>query len=178
MERKHPVFSLCGLNCCLCPRYNTEGKSKCPGCGGKDFNLKHPSCAVINCNKKKDNVEFCFQCKSYPCKKYTKENNEDSFITYKNVMKDFNDCEKYINKYIDKLNKKTLILERLLKEHNNGRLKNFYCIAVNLLEIQDLENVIKSVEDLSISKEDKIKLIVDLLNDVASRNNISLKLRK
>ena len=68
--RNNPRFSLCGLNCCLCPRFNTDGISKCPGCGGKDFSNQHPTCAVATCNKKHDNVEYCFQCSEYPCKKY------------------------------------------------------------------------------------------------------------
>lgn len=32
MKRGAPGFSLCGLNCGLCPRFNTEAKSKCLGC--------------------------------------------------------------------------------------------------------------------------------------------------
>gem|GEM_PF-3991072 len=31
--RSYPLFSDCGLNCGLCPRYYTDGASRCPGCG-------------------------------------------------------------------------------------------------------------------------------------------------
>lgn len=58
-KRNFPQLSLCGLNCGLCPRYHCNGISKCPGCGGKDFNLKHPTCSVVTCNQKHDNVEYC-----------------------------------------------------------------------------------------------------------------------
>lgn len=51
-KREYSLFSLCGLNCGLCPHYQTNGISKCPGCGGQDFHLKHPTCAVITCNRK------------------------------------------------------------------------------------------------------------------------------
>jgi len=50
-KREYPLFSLCGLNCGLCPKYHTNGESKCPGCGGTDFTLKHPPCKVIRCNQ-------------------------------------------------------------------------------------------------------------------------------
>jgi len=30
-QREYPLFSACGLNCGLCPRYHTDGISKCPG---------------------------------------------------------------------------------------------------------------------------------------------------
>lgn len=85
-KREYPMFSLCGLNCCLCPRYHTDGSSKCPGCGGADFTLYHPSCPVITCNKKHDNIEFCFECSLYPCQKY--EYQVDSFISKRNILQD------------------------------------------------------------------------------------------
>jgi hypothetical protein len=132
-KRKYPLFSLCGLNCGLCPRYQSEGKSKCPGCGEKDFCSKHPTCPVISCNIKHDNVEFCFQCSSYPCKKYIKRSKNDSFISYQNVKNDFEECSKIgIENYMNKLNSKIDILDFFLKNYNNGRLKGFYCLTVNL----------------------------------------------
>jgi hypothetical protein len=33
--RNYPLFSLCGLNCGLCPRYHTQGESKCPAAAAK-----------------------------------------------------------------------------------------------------------------------------------------------
>jgi hypothetical protein len=106
-KRKYPLFSLCGLNCGLCPRYQTDGKSRCPGCGGEDFHLKHPTCAVITCNKKHDYVEYCFQCSSYPCNRYNEPSKVDSFISYRNVISDFKKAYKIgVEKYQTKLNKK------------------------------------------------------------------------
>ncbi len=96
-----------------------------PGCGGKDFNKKHPSCTVINCNKKHDNVEYCCLCSSYPCNKYI-SSNKDSFITYSNIIKDFNFAKKEgIENYIKILNEKIIILEFLLNNYNDGRRKSF-----------------------------------------------------
>jgi hypothetical protein len=182
-KRKYPLFSLCGLNCGLCPHYQSEGKSKCPGCGGKDFYLKHPTCSVISCNKKHDNVEFCFQCSSYPCKKYIEVSKTDSFISYQNVKSDFDECNKCgIEHYMDRLNRKIDILEFLLKKYNNGRLKNFYCIAVNLLPLEDLDEVIKFINEVieknEINIDNKIKAIVNLFNEKAKENDIVLELRK
>ena len=34
-DREYPLFSACGLNCGLCPRFYTDGESRCPGCGAK-----------------------------------------------------------------------------------------------------------------------------------------------
>lgn len=181
-RREYPLFSLCGLNCGLCPRYQTDGKSKCPGCGGLDFHLKHPTCAVITCNKKHDTVEFCFQCSLYPCKRYSEPSKADSFISYRNVITDFKKAYREgIDKYKIDLNEKVRILEFLIKNYNDGKRKSFYCIAVNLLNLTDLRSIMEQI-DKKISKQDidmkhKIELIICLFESKAKKGNIDLKLR-
>lgn len=181
-NREYPLYSLCGLNCCLCPRYQTNGESKCPGCGGKKFHLKHPTCSVITCNQKHDNVEFCFQCSAFPCEKYSKPSSTDSFISYRNVISDFEKAKTDLNKYKSELNEKKDILEFLIDNYNDGRRKGFYCIAVNLLKLTDVRDIMNEVND-SISKQDipignKIEKIICLFKDKASKDKISLKLNK
>lgn len=182
-SRKYSLFSLCGLNCGLCPRYQTDGISKCPGCGGKNFHLKHPSCAVISCNRKHDHVEYCFQCSSYPCDRYKEPSKLDSFITYRNVITDFKKAnETGLAKYQKELNEKVDILEYLIKNYNDGRRKGFYCLAVNLLKLPDLNEIIEQInnkiknQDMEI--KEKIKLVIDLLELKAKKEKIELKLRK
>jgi len=51
--RSYPQFSACGLNCGLCPRYHTSGITRCPGCAGENFLMKHPSCGVLSCSQRK-----------------------------------------------------------------------------------------------------------------------------
>jgi hypothetical protein len=182
-KRKYPQFALCGLNCGLCPRFQTEGGSKCPGCGGPDFHLKHPSCTVITCSKKHDDVEFCYQCQEYPCDRYNKEGKLDSFITYKNVLADFEKAEKSgIEKYIKELNEKVEILEYLIKNYNDGRKKNYYCIAVNLTSLQDLKKIVNKIKTeihiQDVELKEKISLVVGLFEESAAKNKIELKLRK
>ena len=83
--------------------------------------MKHPTCAVITCNKKHDNVEYCFQCSSYPCKRYSEPSKVDSFISYRNVISDFKKANKIgIDKYQMELNEKVNILEFLIK-NNKGK---------------------------------------------------------
>lgn len=180
--RKYPLFSLCGLNCGLCPQYQTKSKSKCPGCGGEEFNMKHPSCPVINCNKKHDNIEYCCFCSSYPCDRY-KNNNKDSFITYKKRIADFECIKKEgIESYRKILNRKVHILEFFLDNYNDGKRKNFYCLAVNLLELTDLEDVLNKInankEFEEFQLKEKIIFITDLLNKKADNRKTELKLRK
>ena len=181
-KRDYPLFSLCGLNCGLCPRFHTDGPSKCPGCGGNDFHLKHPSCAVITCNKKNDNVEFCFQCSKYQCDRYSQKNKKDSFITYKNIERDMSFARVDFNKYKKELDEKVQILEDMLLNYNDGKKKNFYCCAVNLLSLTDCKEFIfeikNNIDPQCLNIKDKMKLIVDLINKKAEECGVELKLRK
>jgi len=181
-KRKYPLFSLCGLNCGLCPRYQTAGASKCPGCGGPDFHLKHPTCAVISCNLKHDRIEHCYQCSQYPCERYSRSNQADSFITYKNVASDFAKAKKAgLGRYQSELDQKVKILEFLIADYNDGRRKNFYCLAVNLLSLPDLQGIMRGIEgkiqDFGGDRKTMIKTVIGLMESSAKNRNIELKLR-
>lgn len=179
--RAYPLFSLCGLNCGLCPRYQNEGKSKCPGCGGKDFHLQHPSCAVITCSQRHGDIEYCFLCRDYPCDRYRVPSEKDSFITYRNVQRDMRKAvDQGIENYQAELNEKVSFLEYLLADFNDGRKKNFYCLAVNLLAPADLEEIRQKINGLAetMPQNEKIKLIEAWFNQMAASRGIALKLKK
>jgi hypothetical protein len=178
-----PRFSLCGLNCGLCPQYHGTQASRCPGCGGPDFYLKHPSCAVITCSRKHEEVEFCFQCSCYPCGRYAKPSDKDSFITYRNVLSDFDMVQSGgIDRYAEELDEKAAVLAFLLEHFNDGRRKSFYCLAANLLSLGDLRDVLSYTDaetgDAALSRKDRIERIVSALEDKAKQKGITLKLRK
>ena len=182
-QREFPSFSLCGLNCGLCPRYQTKAKSKCPGCGGTDFQEKHPTCAVITCNKKHDTVEYCFKCSLYPCARYKEKSQVDSFISYQNVLVDFQKAElEGLEQYKYELEKKMAILEYLIENYNDGKRKSFYCLAINLLLLPDLQAIMDEINTnigkQDINKQVKIKKIITLFETKAQEKNIKLVLRK
>ena len=179
--RKYPLFSACGLNCGLCSRYHTNGKSKCPGCAGAGFSAVHPSCGVLSCCQRKG-IEYCFLCEDYPCKKYDGADLSDSFITHKNQFYDL-DKAKHIGMeaYEAELNEKIRVLEELLKNFDDGRQKGFYCIAVNLLDLQDIKTVMRQIDDavvLDTPLKMKAAAVARLFEDMAEKKGISLQLRK
>jgi hypothetical protein len=138
---------------------------------------------VITCNKEHDQVEHCFQCSSYPCKRYNNASTRDSFITYKNVLSDFEKASEFgIRTYQEELNKKIKILELLIKNYNDGRRKSFYCIAVNLIKLNKLEQIMEKIDqeikEQDLDLKDKINLMVELIESTAKKEKIELKLRK
>lgn len=173
IQRSHPQFSLCGLNCALCPRYNTAGPSRCLGCGAENFSEFHPTCAIMTCNNKKESVAFCFECSNYPCARYPDEDTKDSFISYQNRKKDVISAQQNLNTYLNKINEKNLILNYLLEYHNDGRSKSFYCQAVNLLELEDLNEIKSRLFQTSDTKE-----VRQMILETAQKRGINLALRK
>lgn len=180
-QRKYPLFSACGLNCGLCPRYQMDGASKCPGCAGEGFSTKHPACGVLSCSQRKE-LEYCYQCDEYPCKKYDGADKRDSFITH---LKQLGDLDKAramgIAAYRSELDEKKLILEMLLANYNDGRRKSLFCLAVNLLELQDIRHVMEQIAretQPEQSTKEKAATAVKLVQRMTEQRNITLKLRK
>ena len=179
-QRSYPLFAACGLNCGLCPRYQTDGASKCPGCAGEGFLSKHPSCGVVSCCQRKD-VEYCYLCEEYPCKKYDGADTADSFVVH-NSLANFEKVGKYgIDGYKAELDEKIGILEDLLANYNDGRRKNLFCIAVNLMELPDIKKVMARILS-EVKPEESLKeksaLAVRLFQAMAEERGIVLKLRK
>jgi hypothetical protein len=180
-NRKYPLFSACGLNCGLCSRYHTVGSSKCPGCAGEGFSDKHPSCGILSCCQRKSS-EYCYLCADYPCKKYDGVNLSDSFITHKNQLIDLDKARRVgIESYTAELYKKVRILEELLKNHDDGRRKSFLCLAVNLLNLNDINLIMEQIVnegDAKAAIKEKSIIAVHAFENIAEQKGISLRLRK
>lgn len=139
-QREYPLFSLCGLNCALCPMHLNQ---YCPGCGGGEGNQ---SCAIFRCGREHGCPEYCFQCSEYPCEKYDSVMEYDSFLPHRNMRKDMERAKSGgIDSYQAELAEKAAILQELLDNYNDGRRKTFYMLAVYLLELQDLKDAMEQI---------------------------------
>ena len=177
-NRQNQLFSLCGLNCGLCPMFLNK---YCPGCGGGEGNQ---SCRIAKCSMEHTGIEYCFQWSKYPCLHYEHIDDFDSFITHLHRRADLEKAkESGIEAYNAEQIEKTEILNILLSEYNAGRQKTMFCVAVNLLDLQELRKVIKEVEKKQDDMEtwtlkEKSAFVVGLLQETAAKKNIDLKLRK
>ncbi len=176
-NRQNQLFSLCGLNCGLCPmRLN----GYCPGCGGGQGNQ---SCKIARCSMERGGIEYCFQCSEYPCEKYEHIDDFDSFITHQHRKADLEKAQLIgIKAYNAEQTEKKMILDKLLADYNDGRKKTLYCAAVNLLDLEDLRKAFRQIESSSDVEMQSLKersaYAAGLLQEIAFRKNISLKLRK
>ncbi len=190
-EKKYPTVGCCGIDCGLCPRYYTEGKSRCPGCLGPNFlEVMGQTCSFITCCVKKKNLETCGECKDFPCHKFNSEwfgkDAYDSFVTHKKAIPNLNFIKnKDFEEFIKQQEKRIILLKEMLANFNDGRSKSFFCLASALLPIQVLENSLdsarKDIEKLGISIDDvkgKAIILKDILQSAADKENIKLKLQK
>ncbi|KAA0003219.1 MAG: DUF3795 domain-containing protein [Thermoplasmata archaeon] len=176
--KKYPTIGCCGLDCGLCPKYYTIGSSKCPGCCGSDFFNKHPSCSFITCCVKKNKLEVCADCKEFPCSKFDGFDAHDSFITHRNSISNLRFIKKYgMEEFIEQQGKRMKLLDTMLKHFNDGRSKSFYCIAVTLLSIDDIEKALKKCEEIKTDDiKIKAKILKKFLNSSAAKKGTDLKL--
>ena len=185
--KKIYTLGCCGLDCGLCPRFYTEGSSKCPGCSGVDFENKHPSCSFITCCVKKKGLEVCGECNEFPCRKFDKETGEaDSFITHRRVMQN----QRLIREsgaafFLEQQNRRMNFLKTMLECFDDGKSKSFYCLSAALLSLKSLdESLIKAdreIAEKSIGKEDfkgKARVMKEILSQFADEEKEELKLRK
>ena len=179
--RSCPQFAACGLNCGLCSRYYTVGSSRCPGCAGEGFSDVHPNCGILLCCQRKG-LEYCFECDEFPCSKYDKWGDSDSFITHRNYLADMEKAKRIgMDAYKAELDEKIGIVETLLNSHDDGRHKGFFCLAVNLLDLQDVKAVMERLVDettLDMPIKEKAKIAERLFEETAQQRGILLKLRR
>lgn len=176
-QREDLWFSLCGLNCGLCPM-KLDGH--CPGCGGGAGNQ---SCAIARCSLGHGGVDYCFQCGEYPCPRYEAVDAFDSFITHQRRAADVERAQRIgPEAYRRELEEKSALLRRLLDGYNDGRRKTLFCVAVNLLELEALRAVMEALSAAPALQDQPVKeraaQAADLLQAAAEQQGVVLKLRR
>jgi len=158
-------------------------KSKCPGCK-TDYRLGGP-CSMLHCAMKR-NIEFCGDCEeNETCEKWKRhrENGKryDSFKCYQKLE---NDIDFIQDNGLAEFRKSQRIrgnlLKKMLDQFNEGRSKSYYCIAVTVLKVDELEEAIVEAKSKSegLDIKEKAKLLHSILDGIAMKNKYCLKLRK
>lgn len=176
-QRTDQWFSLCGLNCGLCPM-RLDGH--CPGCGGGEGNQ---SCKIARCSLDRGGVAYCFQCGDYPCGRYEGIDEFDSFITHQNRLADMERARREgAAAYGARQAEKAELLRYLLSRYNDGRRKSFFCLAVNLLELEEIRAVLHTFSQTPGLDREPLKAqsqrLADLFRQAAQARGIELRLRR
>lgn len=174
-QRENQWLSLCGLNCGLCPM---RLENHCGGCGNGN-----QSCRIARCSLEHGGVAYCDACPHYPCENYQHIDEFDSFITHRRQKADLEKAQRIgIEAYNLEQQEKAQILLRLLTDFNDGRRKNFFCVAVNLLELSEIKEVLHQLETdgrlSSLPIKARCAHAVEALQEIANGKGIQLKLTR
>lgn len=148
----------------------------CGGCGNGN-----QSCRIAKCSLEQGEIEYCYECKQYPCEKYWHIDEYDSFITHRRRKTDLERAQIIgIEQYNLEQRGKIQILSHLLANYNDGRRKNFFCVSVNLLELSELQEAMKQIqanhELSSLSVKEQCAYVAETFQRIADRRNIKLQL--
>ena len=163
--RQYPTVGACGLDCGLCPRYYTAGKSRCPGCAGPGFFEKHPSCSFITCCVRTRHLEVCGECSDFPCSKFKSEAEyqqakpSSSYPPESKIMPNQRFIQKHgIKPFIAQQTEQMKLLALLLEKYDDGRSRSFYCKTVSQADVTNLREAIaqaaKEIQREEIAEDD------------------------
>ena len=150
----------------------------CGGCGNGN-----QSCKIAKCSLEHGKIEYCYECKQYPCEKYQHIDEYDFFITSRRRKADLEKAQSIgIEQYNLEQREKMQILSHLLSNYNDGRRKNLFCVAVNLLDLSDLKEAMEQIQSndelSSLPLKEQCLFVVEVFQKLAAKRNIELKLIK
>ena len=161
MQIKYQNIGICGLSCRLCPWYFIEGESRCAGC--KSENRMKVGCPFITCAVKRKGIEFCWDCEDHSsCEKWKKHREigtkKDSFKCYQKLEDDIAFIPANGVVEFEKSQKiREELLREMLQKFNEGRSKNYYCIAATVLESDELKTALgrlrKTQKDWTLNRD-------------------------
>jgi hypothetical protein len=173
MIKKYELIGCCGMSCSLCPRFHTNGKSKCLGCG-PDPHCQY--CATFKCCTIKNNLESCADCSQFLCDKINNLKDWKGFDTNKiwlshlKQIKESNYCD--WNK--SQLDKKKY-LEEALTKYDSGRSKSFIILHFLFFNLQLVKEVMENGEEINEPDiKQRSKEFKNLLKRTAEENGIKV----
>jgi hypothetical protein len=177
MTKRHATIGACGIDCALCPRYHTDGPSRCPGCDGSRFDQLHPTCKILTCATKSHAFETCAECEKRPCAKILPWDQADSFVTHQACFHNLDAIQRNgLEAFLTQQNTRLKVLQFLLDHYNDGRKKSLYCLAAALLPEEDLLAILTLDHDAAIITAPDA--MAKKLEAMASMRGITLRLRK
>lgn len=150
--KRYPTIAVCGLDCGLCPRYYTVGKSRCPGCCGLNFFTKHPSCSFITCCVKKKGLETCGECPEFPCSKFKKVKDyraveSSSYPPARKMLPNLHFIRRHgVERFVREQRRRIRLLEAMLSGFDDGRSRSFCCRAAALLDPSVVEATLRRAQ--------------------------------
>ncbi len=143
------------------------------------------SCKLYNCCVKKNGLETCAACSDFPCEKYDKFFDGDSFISHRVCLPNIERIKQVgLTKWLREQCKRRRTLENLLAGYNEGRSCSFNRVATALMPMPLIDKSVKQAQK-AIAADNvpytdvkaKAKTLRAAIQGFASKEGIDLKLR-
>jgi len=171
--KKHDLIGSCGISCGLCPRFQSKAESRCLGCG-PDAHCSY--CPIFRCSVMKRNHETCAECSEFPCKRFDRWFDGDSFVSHQKCLPNIQTIKKTgVKEFLKEQEERKKLLEIMLEMYNPGRCTSLYCLASALMSLGSLKKALKDIENV---KEDKAKTFKRSIRERAEKEKITLELRR
>jgi len=185
--KAHPTIGACGIDCGLCPRYNTKAASRCPGCAAPGFlEMGGQWCKMTRCAVRDRGYETCAECDEFPCYRFAGWDEADSFVSHLKSVDNLRAIrESGMQQFLDVQQARMELLEAMLREFDEGRSKSYCCRAAALLPVKELaegveeaRRLVGSEDPSDVDRKARAQTLHRTLDSIAERMDISLKLRK
>ena len=140
-SKTHIMSGCCGMSCSLCPRYYTDGKFKCQGCG-PDPHCEY--CSTYKCCSVKKAYETCAECFDAPCDRISNLVDWKGFNTRKRWLAHIEEIKEIGLENWERIQKqKAILLMQALEKYNAGRSKGLICLSFLLFDIPTIKKNIR-----------------------------------
>ena len=175
---------VCGLSCMLCPRYHTDGSSRCGGC--KSPFRMGAGCPFVTCAVKKKGIELCTDCPEGESCELWKAHRDfsktrDTFVCYQKLQDNVMFIKSHgIRAFEEEAKRRNGLLEAMLAGYDDGRSKGFFCVAATVMEIGSLSRRWRKAEASSAGMpvKEKAKVMRVVLEGIAAAKHYYIALRK
>ncbi len=124
----------------------------------------------------KRNYETCADCPEFPCEKFAKWFDADSFVTHCKCLPNIQKIKNVgVKEFLKEQEERKQLLEIMLAKYNPGQCVSLYCLACALMSVASLKKALKQVES---AKGDKAKAFKILIQELAGKEKVDLKLRR
>ena len=146
--KKYALVGCCGMSCALCPRFHSQSRSKCPGCG---LSSNRQYCSTFKCCTVNNHYETCAECAVFPCERLFRQADWAGFNTRKKWLENIKLIkEKGIEQWFNEQIEKEAMLKEALKFFNNDQMRSFLCLSFLYFDLETAKKLLAAAHSLII----------------------------
>lgn len=146
-EEKNLV-GCCGIYCGLCTKFQSTAKSRCIGC---KLGEQHSWCSIWNCCEKKHGFETCAEClEIFNCEIFVRRKVVEWIPAADNLRQI---KEIGLESWLKEQKERQALVEKLLRNYNEGRSMRFYCDVCTRMPIDLINEAIREAKKRIISEK-------------------------